>query len=106
MTITARLAAATLALALIASAGASAFADEREENVYADMLKAQQPRQTLYDILFRAPAQRREAADTHLPTASDATSDGPAPAAAPATGRAPAWQGLSVPPPGSGNGGG
>jgi hypothetical protein len=65
MTSRSRLTTAAVALTLAALAGSSAFAMEREQNVYLDIQKSQQAPTSLWDVIQgRQPAAREEVRNT------------------------------------------
>jgi hypothetical protein len=63
---------AAFALAVVASLAGVASAEEREQNVYADAIAAQQPTVTILDALSGGSGQRQEASNAAaVPVASD-----------------------------------
>jgi hypothetical protein len=89
MSIRSTLTTAALVAALISCVlGSTAFADEREENVYPDMIAAQQPRVTVWDLMqgrdVAASGERQEARSA-AQTATDAGFGASIPALSPHT---------------------
>jgi hypothetical protein len=55
---------AALAVAFVAPLAAAASAEEREQNVYADIIAAQQPNVTIFDLSGGGAGPRQEARNT------------------------------------------